>query len=130
VATIIPDKPRGHEDRHQCWARIERADLWARYGELHAQGISPRQAAKGLDVPRSTLRAWRAYQDRLEACPAVVALFQRVPGLACLHRFVMALHVVCVEMGACGIRLGCLLLMLTGLNRFVGTSSGRPQQSA
>jgi hypothetical protein len=128
VATIIPDKPRGHEDRHQRWARIERADLWARYGELHAHGISPRQAAKGLDVPRSTLQAWRAYQDRLDACPAVVALFQSVPGLACLHWFVMALHVVCVEMGASGIRLGCLLLKLTGLNRFVGTSSGTPQQ--
>jgi len=40
----------------------------------------------------------------------------------------MALHVVCVEMGACGIRLRCLLLKLTGLIRFVGTSSGTPQQ--
>jgi hypothetical protein len=56
VATIIPDKQRGNEDRHQRWARIERADLLARYGELHAQGISPRQAAKGLDVPRIRCR--------------------------------------------------------------------------
>jgi hypothetical protein len=128
VATIIPDKPRGHEDRHQRWARIERADLLAQYGELHAQGLSPRQAAKGLDVPRSTLQAWRAYQDRLEACPAVVALFQSVPGLAFLHRFVIALHVVCVAMGACVIRLVCLWLTLTGLNRFVGASSGTPPQ--
>jgi hypothetical protein len=57
-----------------------------------------------------------------------VAFFQSVPGLAFLHRFVIALHVVCVEMGACGIRLVCLLLNLTGLERFVGASYGTQQQ--
>jgi hypothetical protein len=128
VATIIQDKQRGNEDRHQRWARLERAALFARYGELHAQGVSQRQAAQGLDVPRSTLQAWRAYQDRLDACPAVVAFFQSVPGLAFLHRLVIALHVVCIEIGACGIRLVCLLLKLTGLNRFVGASYGTQQQ--
>jgi hypothetical protein len=40
----------------------------------------------------------------------------------------MALHVVCVEMGACGIRLVCLLLKLTGLDRFVGASYGIQQR--
>jgi hypothetical protein len=128
VAAIIQDKQRGNEDRHQRWARLERADLFARYGELHVQGVSQRQAAKGLGVPRSTLQAWRAYQDRLDACPTVVAFFQSVPGLAFLHRLVIALHVVCVEIGACGIRLVCLLLKLTGLNRFVGASYGTQQR--
>jgi hypothetical protein len=33
-----------------------------------------------------------------------------------------------VEIGACGIRLVCLLLQLTGLNRFVGASFGTQQQ--
>src|SRR6266849_1123067 len=51
-----------------------------------------------------------------------------VPGLAFLHRLVMALHVVCVEIGACGIRLVCLVLELTGLNRFVGASYGTQQR--
>ena len=92
------------------------------------QGVSQRQAAKVLDVPRSTLQAWRVYQDRLDACPAVVAFFHSVPGLAFLHRLVMALHLVCVEIGACGIRLVCLVLELTGLNRFVGASYGTQQQ--
>ena len=63
-----------------------------------------------------------AYHDRLDACPAVVACFQSVPGLAGLPRLVIALHVVCVEIGAWGIRLVCLLVQLTGLNRFVGAS--------
>src|SRR5215813_9120978 len=128
MATIIQAKHRGNNDRHQRWARLERADLLARYGELHAQKVSQRQAAKGLDVPRSTLQAWRAYHDRLDACPAVVAFFHSVPGLAFLHRLVMALHVVCVEIGAGGIRLVCLVLELTGLNRFVGASYGTQQR--
>jgi hypothetical protein len=100
----------------------------APYGALQAQGISPRQAAQVLEVPRTTLQAWRTYHERLDACPAVVAFFHRIPGLAFLHRLVLARHLVCPEVGACGIRLVCLLLQLTGLNRFVGASYGTQQQ--
>jgi hypothetical protein len=128
VATIRQEQHRDNHDRNQRWARFERADLLKRYGELHTQGVSQRQAAQMLDVPRSTLQAWRAYHDRLEACPEVVAFFHSVAGLAFLHRLVIALHVVCVEIGACGIRLVCLILELTGLNRFVGASYGTQQQ--
>jgi hypothetical protein len=45
-----------------------------------------------------------------------------------LHRLVLAVHLVCVEVGACGIRLVCLLLKLTGLDRFVAASYGVQQQ--
>src|SRR5262245_66466532 len=99
VATLIQATQRGNHDRTQRWTRLERADLFARYGELHAQKVSQRQAAKVLDVPRSTLQAWRAYHDRLDACPAVVAFFQSVPGLDFLHQLLMALHLVLVESG-------------------------------
>ena len=128
MATIIQAKPRGKHDRNQRWARLARADLLDRYGELHTQRVSQRQAAKVLDVPRSTLQAWRAYQEHLDECPTVVAFFHSPPGLAFLHRLVLALHVGCVEVGACGMRLVCLLLQITGLNRFVGASSGTQQQ--
>jgi hypothetical protein len=33
-------------------------------------------------------------------------------------------HLVCTEVGACGMRLVCLLLQLTGLDRFVAASYG------
>ena len=112
MATIIQEQHRGKHDRNQRWARFERADLLARYGELHTQGVSQRQAAKVLAVPRSTLQAWRAYQEHLDECPTVVAFFHSSAGLAFLHRLVLALHVVCVEVGACGIRLVCLSLKL------------------
>ena len=128
MGTVIQYAQRGNDDRHQRWDRIERAGLFERYGDLQAQGLSQRHAAKVLEVPRSTLQAWRTYHERLEASPAVVAFFQSVAGLAFLHRLVLAIHLVCVEVGACGIRLVCLLLTLTGLDRFVGASYGTQQQ--
>jgi DNA-binding XRE family transcriptional regulator len=128
VGTVSQYQQRGNEDRNQRWERLERAELFERYGGLKAQGLSQRQAAKVLEVPRSTLQAWRAYQERLDACPAVVEFFQSPPGLAFLHRLVLGIPLVCTEVGACGIRLVCLWLKITGLNRFVGASYGTQQQ--
>jgi hypothetical protein len=90
VATIIPDKRYGHEERHQRWSRLERAGLFAQSNALSLQGVSQRQAAKVLHGPRTTLHAWRAWQDRLDACPQGGECFARVPGLAFLHRLVLA----------------------------------------
>jgi hypothetical protein len=95
---------------------------------LRTQGISERQAAKELKVPRTTLQAWRIWHDTLDICPHIAAFFQSGPGLAFLHRIVIAFHLVCVEVGACGIRLVCLFLNLTSLNRFVAASYGAQQQ--
>jgi len=110
------------------WDRFERADLFEQYRALRTQGISERQAAKELKVPRTTLQAWRMWHDTLDSCPCVAAFFQSGPGLAFLHRLVIAFHLVCVEVGACGIRLVCLFLHLTGLDRFVAASYGAQQQ--
>src|SRR6266404_7728534 len=82
----------------------------------------------GDTMQRSPLQAWRAYQESLDEHPAVVAFFHSCPGLAFLHRLVLGIHLVCTEVGACGIRLVCLLLQLTGLDRFVGASYGTQHQ--
>jgi len=110
------------------WDRFERADLFEQYRELLTQGLSERQAAKELKVPRTTLQAWRVWHDSLDICPHVAEFFQSGPGLAFLHRLVIAFHMACVEVGACGIRLVCLFLHLTGLDRFVAASYGAQQQ--
>ena len=128
MGTVIQYAPGSKAERTQRWDRTQRAQQLDEYRDLQAQGVSQRQAAKVLDVPRTTLQAWRAWQDSLDACPRVVQFFDSVPGLAFLHRLVMALHVVFVEIGACGIRLVCLFLQMTGLNRFVGASYGTQQQ--
>src|SRR5882762_3623498 len=117
VGTVIHDTQQRNHDSQLRWDRLERADLFAQYRELRTQGISERQAAKELHVPRTTLQAWRLWHDTLDMCPHVADFFQSGPGLAFLHRIVIAFHLVCVEVGACGIRLVCLFLNLTGLNR-------------
>ena len=128
MGTVIQYEQRGNDERPPRWKRTRRAELFERYGALQAQGTSQRQAAKLLNVPRSTFQAWQAYQESLDESPAVVAFFHSTVGLAFLHRLVLAFHLVCVEVGACGIRLVCLLLKLTGLDRFVAASYGAQQQ--
>jgi hypothetical protein len=122
VGTIIQYKQRGNEDHHPRWDRTRRAELFDQYRDLQAQGFSLRQAAKALHVPRSTLQAWQAYQERLDEHPAVVAFCHRAPGLAFFHRLVLGIHLVCTAIGACGMRLVCLLVHLTGLERCVGAA--------
>src|SRR2546422_779813 len=128
VGTVSQETPRGNDERNQRWERSERAGLVARSGARKAQGLSQRQAAPVLDGPRSTLPAWRADADSLDACPAGVAFLHRVPGRAFLHRLVLALHLVCTEVGACGMRLVCLVVQLTGRQRCVGAAYGTPPQ--
>jgi hypothetical protein len=128
VGAIIQDTPQSNPERQPRWDRFERADLFERYCELQTQGISERQAAKELKVPRTTLQAWRIWHATLDICPEVARFFQSGPGLAFVHRLVLACHLVCVEVGACGIRLVCLFLNLTGLDRFVAASYGAQQQ--
>ena len=128
MGTVIQDEHHHHPESQPRWDRLERADLFEPYRELRTQGLSERQAAKELKVPRTTLQAWRLWHDTLDSCPHVAAFFQSGPGLAFVHRLVMGLHLVCVEVGACGIRLVCLLLTLTGLDRFVAASYGAQQQ--
>ena len=45
-------------------------------------------------MPRSTLQAWRAYQENLDECPVIVAFFHSPPGHACLHCLVLVLEQV------------------------------------
>ena len=128
MGTVSHDMPPSTHRSQPRWDRFERADLFEQYRELRTQGLSERQAAKELKVPRTTLQAWRMWHDGLDSCPYVAEFFQSGPGLAFLHRLVIGFHLVCVEVGACGIRLVCLFLHLTGLDRFVAASYGAQQQ--
>ena len=128
MGIVIQDQQQRNSEGQPRWDRCERADLFEPYRELRTQGISERQAAKEIKVPRTTLQAWRVWHDTLDICPRVAEFLQSGPGLAFLHRIVIAFHLVCVEVGACGMRLVCLFLHLTGLNRFVAASYGAQQQ--
>jgi len=128
VGTVVQDLPQINQGSQPRWDRFERADLFEQYRQLRTQGLSERQIANKLNVPRTTLQAWRLWHDSLDICPHIANFFQSGPGLAFLHRLVIAFHMVCVEIGACGIRLVCLFLNLTGLDRFIAASYGAQQR--
>ena len=56
MGTIIQDMPPINHSSQPRWDRFERADLFEQYRELRTQGISERQAATELKVPRTTLQ--------------------------------------------------------------------------
>jgi len=58
VGTVIQDEQQRNPENQPRWDRLERAALFAQYRELRTQGISERQAAKEIKVPRTTLQAW------------------------------------------------------------------------
>jgi hypothetical protein len=122
VRTVIQDQQQRTPEGHPRWDRFERADLFAQSRGLRPQGFAERQVANKLNVPRTTLQAWRVWHDSLASCPHGADCLQSGPGVAFLHRLVMAFHMGCVAVGACGIRLVCLVLPLTGLNRFGAAS--------
>ena len=66
MGTVIQDMPQINHSSQPRWDRFKRADLFEQYRELRAQGISERQAATELKVPRTTLQAWRIWHDTLE----------------------------------------------------------------
>lgn len=61
MSTIIQSNAQSNDKHTRRWSRTQRAERFEQYLELHAQGLSLRQAAKVLEVPRSTLQAWRVY---------------------------------------------------------------------
>ena len=91
------------------WDRFERADRFEPYLDRRTQGVTQRQAAKELQVPRTTFRVWHSWHHTLDICPEVTQIFSKQLGLAFLHRLILALHLVCAEVSAWRIRLVCLL---------------------
>ena len=89
MRTVIQAQQHRNSAGQPHWDRFERADLFEQYRELRTQGLSERQAAKELKVPRTTLQAWRVWHDTLDSCPHVAEFFQSGPGLAFLHRIVI-----------------------------------------
>jgi hypothetical protein len=72
VGTVIQDEQHHHPESQPRWDRLERADLFEPYRELRTQGLSERQAAKEIKVPRTTLQAWRLWQT-----PSIAVLMEQ-----------------------------------------------------
>lgn len=106
------------------------ATLLAAYEKLAEQGVSEREFAETVGVPRTTLQHWRARKASLDSDPALVALFESPAGLAFLHRLVGAAHFVFGQVGPCGVDLLCSFLELAHLDAFVAGSHGSQHKVA
>ena len=115
------------EAKKKRWTREEIAEKIVEL-ERASQGTpSQRQLAEELGIPRTTLQHWLKRKDSIDADPEVVAFFESPVGVAFLHRLVLVAHFVMTLVGPCGIRLVCLFLELSGLDRFVRKRGpGRP----
>ena len=92
-------------------------------------GVSGRRASRALAVPPSTLRGWYRRKKSIEAPAALVAFFESPEGLAWLHRLVLVAQLIITLLSPGSIRLVCLFLELTGLDRFVASSYGSQQKA-
>ncbi len=111
-----------NNSRNIRWDRGEYAEKVAALERLLDQGLSDRAIARELDVPRSTLQAWKQHRDSLDAEPEFIAFLESSLGLAFLHRLCTAAHLVFVEAGACGVAMVSRFLRLSCLDRFVACS--------
>jgi hypothetical protein len=111
------------------WSRADIAEKMDQFEQAYQRTPSQRQLAKELEIPRSTLQHWLKRKATIDTDPEVVAFFESPAGVAFLHRLVLAAHFVMTLLGPCGIRLVCLFLELSGLDRFVAVSYG-PHQKA
>jgi hypothetical protein len=85
---------------------------------------SQRQFAKEHDIPRSTLGFWLRQDDPEGLDPHLVSFLRSSSGLAFLRRVVLALFLVFLFRGSCGLRSLGLFLRLSQLDRFVASSHG------
>jgi hypothetical protein len=92
-------------------------------------GLSQRQAADSVDVPRTTILGWLERKETIDAPETLVRFFESPDGVLFLHRLVLAAQVVITLMGPGSIRMVCAFLLLSGLHRFVASSYGSQQQA-
>lgn len=108
--------------RNVRWDRLEYAEKVASVEKLEKAGLSQRDIAKELEVPRTTLQCWKTHRNSLDSDPKFIALMESGLGLAFIHRLCTAAHVVFVEAGACGVAMVSKFLELSCLDRFVASS--------
>ena len=105
------------------WEEDRIARAFDHFSDPHGD-TSQRQFAHDQGIPRSTLGYWLRQPDPTDVDPLLAAFLRSAAGHALLRRLVLALFLVFVYRGACGLRLLGLFLRLTQLDHFVAASHG------
>ncbi len=106
------------------WEQIDTAGVRDDFSDPFEAPQSQRQYAQQHGIPRSTLGYWLRQPDPQGVEPDLVCFLRSRCGVRFLRRLVLALFVVFVFRGACGLRLLRAFLQLTQLDRFVASSVG------
>lgn len=112
------------------WDRAAAAQTLHDCHNSHDTSSSQRKFAQQAGVPRATLQHWLGRQRRLDLDPLAARFFDSPPGLAFLHRLVVAAHLVFTLESTAGLRPLCRFLRLCHLDRVVAASYGSRQQFA
>ena len=116
------------------WSRQVASAKQEQAEQLDSPFTSLRQIAEALNVPRSTLQAWRQQRQQLfqhSGLPTqVVEFFESSAGLSFLHQMLAAAHLVFGQVNNSGIRSICTFLELSSLHHFVAASYGSQQAAA
>jgi hypothetical protein len=112
------------------WTRVETAQAVHDFYDPQRTPPSQRQFAAQASMPRTTLQHWLGRQRRLDLDPLAARFFDSPPGLAFLHRLVVAAHLVFTLESTAGLRPVCRFLRLCQLDRVVAASYGSRQQFA
>lgn len=115
--------PSLRDEKDRRWNRREVAGFVSGFEDAAPQ-VSQRQFAREHVIPRSTLQFWIDRKRRLDLDPPLAAFFESPPGVAFLHRLLVALHLVFEQDANCGLRRIARFLELIQLDRVIGASYG------
>jgi Family of unknown function (DUF6399) len=102
--------------------RLAAAENLSQYKTNLARGISERDAARKIGIPRDTLRYWKNRTNKIPLPKSTVDFFESRDGVMFIERLVNALQFVMTQVGPCGIRLVSLVLQMSSLDYFVASS--------
>ena len=105
-----------HHDR-----KVASIKLAAYKNELNS-GKTQREAAKKLEISRSTLNGWMDREAKTPYSSSVVICLESPEGTDFLHRLVVVIQFIVTQVGGCGIRIVEMILKYSGLGYFVASS--------
>lgn len=102
--------------------RVFEAERLTQYKTYLAQGMSQRDAADMIGIPRKTLQHWNTRPNQIPLSKAVIDFFESPDGIMFLEYLVNVVQFVMTQVGPCGIRLVSLVLQMSSLDYFVASS--------
>jgi hypothetical protein len=119
---LAPRSPRQPRVRSAKTAQVISFD------DERQRRLGEREIAASLGTPRGTLRSRSDRLVAIDAPAAHKAFFNTPEGVLFLQRLLVVLHLVLCFVAPCGVAKVCLVVRLSGLDKFVCNSYGAQQR--